>query len=128
MTNALSDPDNAPLTQGDLARLKPLPKARALRIRLRLTREEFAARYHIPLGALRDWEQRGPSRRTRALAAWWIKMLQNTNFPNKFNAHQKYLSPTLQTCPILTPVLSNGNASRDVLKWDRAGASVLRVT
>ena len=56
--NALSDPDNPPLTQSDLARLKPLPKARALRIRLRLTQEEFAARYHIPLGTLRDGEQR----------------------------------------------------------------------
>ena len=38
MANALSDPDNPPLTEADLARLKPLPKARALRIRLRLSR------------------------------------------------------------------------------------------
>jgi putative transcriptional regulator len=58
MAGALSDPDNPPLTEADLARLKPLPKARALRLRLRLTQEEFAARYHIPLGTLRDWEQR----------------------------------------------------------------------
>jgi putative transcriptional regulator len=56
IANALSDPDNPPLTEADFARLKPLPKARALR--LRLTQEEFAARYHIPLGTLRDWEQR----------------------------------------------------------------------
>jgi putative transcriptional regulator len=53
MANALSDPDNPPLTQADLARLKPLPKARALRIRLRLMQEEFAARCHNPLGTLR---------------------------------------------------------------------------
>ena len=58
MANALSDSDNPPLTEADLARPKPLPKARALRIRLRLTQEEFAARYCIPLGTLRDWEQR----------------------------------------------------------------------
>ena len=51
-------PDNPPLTEADLAHLKPLPKARALRIRLRLTQEEFAARDHIPLGTLRNWEQR----------------------------------------------------------------------
>jgi hypothetical protein len=44
MANALSDPDNPPLTEADLARLKPLPKARALRIRLRLMQEEFDAR------------------------------------------------------------------------------------
>jgi putative transcriptional regulator len=68
MANVLSDPDNPRLTRGDLARLMPLPKARALRIRLRLTREELAARYHIALGTLRDWEQRGASRRTHTLA------------------------------------------------------------
>jgi putative transcriptional regulator len=58
MANALSDPDNPPITEADLARLRPLPVVRALRLRLRLTQEEFAARYHIPLGTLRDWEQR----------------------------------------------------------------------
>ena len=58
MANALSDPDNPPITEADLARLRPLPAVRALRLRLRLTQEEFGARYHIPLGTLRDWEQR----------------------------------------------------------------------
>jgi putative transcriptional regulator len=58
MANALSDPDNPPITEADLARLRPLPAVRALRLRLRLTQEEFAARYHVPLGTLRDWEQR----------------------------------------------------------------------
>ena len=58
MANALSDPDNPPITQADLARLKPLPFVRTLRLRLRLTQEEFAARFHIPLATLRDWEQR----------------------------------------------------------------------
>jgi putative transcriptional regulator len=53
ISNALSDPDNPPLTEAGLARLTPLPKARALRIRLRLTQEEFAARCHNPLGTLR---------------------------------------------------------------------------
>jgi hypothetical protein len=37
-------------------------------------------------------------------------------------------SPTLQSSPIILPVLSNGKTSRDVLKWGKAGASVLRVT
>lgn len=31
--------------------------AKLLRFRLSLTQEEFAARYRIPLGTLRDWEQ-----------------------------------------------------------------------
>ena len=48
----------APLSEAALSQLRPLPIARALRLRLRLTQDEFAARYHIPLGTLRDWEQR----------------------------------------------------------------------
>jgi putative transcriptional regulator len=32
-------------------------KTKTLRRALGLTQDEFAARYHIPLGTLRDWEQ-----------------------------------------------------------------------
>jgi putative transcriptional regulator len=51
---ALADPDAQPL---DISRLKPVPRARSLRLALQLTPEEFANRYHIPVGTLRDWEQ-----------------------------------------------------------------------
>src|SRR5438552_2442052 len=54
---ALRDPDAQPLTEADLARMKRVPRIKTLRRTLRLTQEEFAARYHIPLGTLRDWEQ-----------------------------------------------------------------------
>lgn len=54
---AKSDPDNPPLTGKRLATLKAVPRVRTLRRALSLTQEEFAARYHIPLGTLRDWEQ-----------------------------------------------------------------------
>jgi putative transcriptional regulator len=54
---ALADPDAQPLTEERLARMKRVPRARTLRRALGLTQEEFAARYHIPLGTLRDWEQ-----------------------------------------------------------------------
>ena len=54
---ALADPDAQPLTDADLARMKRVPRIKTLRRALRLTQEEFAARYHIPLGTLRDWEQ-----------------------------------------------------------------------
>ena len=54
---ALSDPDAQPLTDADLARMKRVSRAKIIRRALRLTQEEFAARYHIPLGTLRDWEQ-----------------------------------------------------------------------
>jgi putative transcriptional regulator len=54
---ALADPDAQPLTDANLARMKRVPRIKTLRRALRLTQEEFAARYHIPLGTLRDWEQ-----------------------------------------------------------------------
>jgi putative transcriptional regulator len=54
---ALRDPDAQPLTEADLARMKRVPCIKTLRRALGLTQEEFAARYHIPLGTLRDWEQ-----------------------------------------------------------------------
>ena len=57
MAAAQRDPDAQPLTDADLARLKRVPRTKTLRRALGLAQEEFAARYHIPLGTLRDWEQ-----------------------------------------------------------------------
>src|SRR5262245_32219595 len=54
---ALADPDAQPLTEADLKRMKRVPRTKTLRRALGLTQEEFATRYHIPLGTLRDWEQ-----------------------------------------------------------------------
>ena len=54
---ARTDPDNPPLTEARLKQLKPVPRVRTIRRALGLTQEEFAARFHIPLGTLRDWEQ-----------------------------------------------------------------------
>jgi putative transcriptional regulator len=51
------DPDNLPLTEQDFKRMKRVPRTKTLRRALMLTQEEFAARYHIPIGTLRDWEQ-----------------------------------------------------------------------
>jgi putative transcriptional regulator len=54
---ARADRDAQPLTEADLKRMKRTPRAKIIRRALELTQEEFAARYHIPLGTLRDWEQ-----------------------------------------------------------------------
>ncbi len=54
---ALSDPDAQPLTDRSLARMRQVPRVKTLRRALGLTQEEFARRYPIPLGTLRDWEQ-----------------------------------------------------------------------
>jgi putative transcriptional regulator len=54
---ALSDADAAPATEAQLARARRVPTVRALRKKLNLTQEEFASRFHLPLGTVRDWEQ-----------------------------------------------------------------------
>jgi putative transcriptional regulator len=54
---AVSDPDNPPLTEEDMGRMKRAPRANVIRRALGLTLEEFAARYRIPVGMLRDWEE-----------------------------------------------------------------------
>ena len=52
--NVASDPDAAPiLTDGETA----AAIARTVRKRLGLSQAEFAARFHVPVGTLRDWEQ-----------------------------------------------------------------------
>jgi putative transcriptional regulator len=65
---ALADPDAQPLTTADFRRMKRTPRAKVIRRALDLTQEEFAARYRIPLGTLRDWEQgrAEPDQPTRA--------------------------------------------------------------
>jgi putative transcriptional regulator len=54
---AMSDPDARPLTPEQLRAARRVPRIKTLRRALALTQEEFAVRYHIPLGTLRDWEQ-----------------------------------------------------------------------
>jgi putative transcriptional regulator len=57
VARAMSDSDNKPLTPEDLKRMKRRPRAYVIRRALRMTQEQFADAYHIPIGTLRDWEQ-----------------------------------------------------------------------
>jgi putative transcriptional regulator len=54
--NARSDPDNPPLTDEELARMRRFPHPRRIREKLGLSQEAFAERFEIPLDTLRDWE------------------------------------------------------------------------
>src|SRR5689334_3689322 len=54
---ALSDPDCPPASKAQLARARRVPTVAALRKALKLTQEQFATRFHLPLGTVRDWEQ-----------------------------------------------------------------------
>jgi putative transcriptional regulator len=65
---ARADPDAQPLTEADFNRMQVIPRVKIIRRALNLTQEEFAEKYHIPLGTLRDWEQgrSEPDQPTRA--------------------------------------------------------------
>ena len=55
--NKTSDPDNKPLSDDDLKRMKRTPQAKVIRRALKMSQQEFAAQFHIAIGTLRDWEQ-----------------------------------------------------------------------
>jgi putative transcriptional regulator len=54
---AAADPDARPMTVEELQKAPRVPRVKTLRRALGFTQEEFAARYQIPIGTLRDWEQ-----------------------------------------------------------------------
>lgn len=57
MAAALSDPDAQPLTDADMKRMKRVPQVKVIRRAFRMSQEEFAQTFRIPIGTLRDWEQ-----------------------------------------------------------------------
>ncbi len=76
MAAALADPDSKPLTPQDLRRMKRIPRAKIIRRALGLTQEEFSARFRIPLGTLRDWEQ-GAAEPDQAARAYLTVIARN---------------------------------------------------
>jgi putative transcriptional regulator len=54
---ALSDPDAQPLTEADMNSMKRTPQVKIIRRAMKMSQEEFAQCFKIPLGTLRDWEQ-----------------------------------------------------------------------
>lgn len=54
---AASNPDAKPRTAAELRSMRNVPRVKTMRRALGLTQEQFAARYEIALGTLRDWEQ-----------------------------------------------------------------------
>ena len=55
---AVNDPDAQPVTHDNEKRMKRTPQVKIIRRALGLSQEDFSARFCIPLGTLRDWEQR----------------------------------------------------------------------
>jgi putative transcriptional regulator len=90
--NALSDPDNPPTTNEQFKQMRRVPLVKHIRFKLMLTQEEFAARYQIPLGTLRDWEQHRsePDQVTRTYLKviaidpeWVARALQDASKPDR---------------------------------------------
>ena len=89
---ALADPDNPPITPERQARLKRIPQVKVMRRALGLTQEEFSARFRIPLGTLRDWEQ-GKVEPDQAARAYLTVIARDPE------AVRKALKPRLQPLP-----------------------------
>ena len=56
---ALSDPDNPPLTDEELAEMRPVPIPPKIREELGMTPLEFAKAFDLPLDAVLTWEAYG---------------------------------------------------------------------
>lgn len=69
---ALADPDAQPLTPDDFKRMKRVPQVSVIRRAFRLSQEEFAAQFHIPIETLRDWEQGVSEPDDTAKAYLWV--------------------------------------------------------
>ena len=54
---AMADPDARPMTDEEWDAAPRVPRVAIIRRALKISQEDFAAQYHIPIGTLRDWEQ-----------------------------------------------------------------------
>ena len=54
---AMADPDARPMTDEEWERARPVPRVKIIRQAFKLSLEEFAAEFHIPIETLRDWEE-----------------------------------------------------------------------
>jgi putative transcriptional regulator len=55
--NAFADDNSQPLTPKQLARMRRAPNPKAIWHRLEMDQQEFARRFEIGVGTLREWEQ-----------------------------------------------------------------------
>ena len=67
---AMADPDAVPMIDEEWAEAPRVTLVKTIRRALKLSQEEFAASFHIPIGTLRDWSKgaRSPTRGARLSA------------------------------------------------------------
>lgn len=80
--SAREDRDSQHFTESNLKRTKHAPQLKAIRRALKVTQEEFASRYRIPLGTLRDWEQ-GRSEPDQATRAYLVLIARDPDHVNR---------------------------------------------
>ena len=110
---ALTDPDNPPRTPEREKHLRRVPQVKVMRRALGLTQEEFATRFHIPLGTLRDWEQ-GKTQPDQAARAYLTVIARNPKAV--LEGLEPPMTDTLfleRNCPHLWALL-NQRAKRDL--------------
>jgi putative transcriptional regulator len=73
--NALADPDNPPLSEDQLSRMRRVPNPREIREHLGLSQRDFAKQFEIALGTIRDWEQ--GARRPDSTARAYLRVIQH---------------------------------------------------
>ena len=73
---ARANPDAKPFTRQQLAGMQHTSRAKLIRRALGLTQEDFASRFRIPLGTLRDWEQ-GAAEPDQAARAYLTVIARN---------------------------------------------------
>lgn len=87
IARALTDPDNPPRTREQLARMKQRPRAYIMRRAYKMTQEEFAETFQIPIGTLRDWEQ-GRTEPDQAAKAYLKVIRGDPHFVRRALAHR----------------------------------------
>lgn len=103
-----ADPDWRPIAEEDVdtGRVHVVPKVFLTRRRLKLSQEEFAAQFHIPIGTLRDWEQR---RKEPAAANAYLRVIALAP-----DVARKALAPGRRTPRHDRPPLGGSLAARQV--------------
>ena len=90
---ALSDPDNPPRTPEREKHRKRVSRVKVMRRALGLTQAEFAARFRIPLGTLRDWEQ-GKTEPDQAARAYLTVIARNPKAVTEAFEHSAPIATT----------------------------------
>ncbi len=70
---AMADPDARPMTDEEWARARRVPRVRTVRRAFKLSQEDFAARFGIPLETIKAWELRHSE--PDALAKAYLKVI-----------------------------------------------------